>query len=511
MEILQKQKPIEETKNSSVTKVGQLAVEAVRRFDEDERGNRLELEEFYNMIENPILDDSTLMSIVDAYSKRTDGFGGLYGSLQKVGIEEKETGLVNRLDRLNFEESMYGRWRSSMGSMTKQEYLEAYKQGVLGKDFRKLRNFVHQHPECKSEVELRSAIEQAHDKEESELLDAVDKYNWNLDNGWIHVKSRYVNMRQEERIDVGHRFYLNTDSTSTHAVANALVEAYEKAGLPYYFKYDEFGDRADNIVIYTSTKDLINNLNILRQLKVERPDLAEHFHTPPILTGKIDGDIGYGAEPEKGSYNEVRADILEKALKDITLRWVLAHQDQKVKYGGEKMSFSNYVTIKAIEELRTTLSKGFQWAIDGEKRAQGLTDERVAIDKVVQKKGYNQRDLEEGSKMFKYMQNKMNENFSDSVRFLLEGKNLDLKVKLRNGKSQNLAECLVIALERVAPLIASHDQNYLTKVRERVNELCVKRGIDADKFVFDNLTVVNMQRQSRIEKRDETLDKSPLV
>lgn len=464
------------------------------------------LKDFYDVLENPIDNDETLLSIVDAYAKEDGGFGGLYGSLQKVGIEQKESNLIDPVARQKFEEKMFERWKHSVVDMTKEEFIAAKNAGTLKSDFTALHNFVKSHPECSTEAELREAIGQIADKDISDaMFDILEKYNWNQSDGWKHVKSRYVNARQENRINVDHRFYLNTDSTSTHAIVDALVDCYEKNHLPYYFKFDEPGHRADTIVIYTSTEDLVKNLNVLHQLKKEYPELAEHFHQPPILTGVIDKNIGYGAEPEKSSYSDVRAKLLEKVLKNATVDWVAKHQNDEIRYGGKKIPFSDYVIEKEIEKLKHDFSKSFSFRLESEKKRQqaidGRVDETKALGVVTKQLGFNQQDLQDGSKMFEYIRNQLRQNLPTMIGSLQSTGGYDLKINGRNGKEIQIGGGkFMVTLEKIAPQIAKHDKTYLDNIRKRIHEACIKSDIDPNKFVFDNSTIAKMKKQNRIDK-----------
>ncbi|MDO4746824.1 MAG: hypothetical protein Q4A70_00555 [Candidatus Saccharibacteria bacterium] len=463
------------------------------------------LKDFYDAIDNPIDNDETMLSIIDAYSKRDDGFGGLYGSLQRVGVEQKEHNYINPTARQRFEEKMYDRWRHSVIDMTYEEFIDAKNANTLGNGFVKIRNFLKTHPECSTESELRKAISEIPNKEESYgMFDILKMYNWNLKDSWTHVKSRYVNARQEERINVEHRFYLNTDSTTTHATVDALVDCYEKNHLPYYFKFDEPGDRADTIVIYTSTKDLLKNLDVLRQLKEERPDLAEHFHQPPVLTGIIDDNIGYGAEPEQGSYSGVRANLLENVLKSTTIDWVATHQNDIEYYRGKRMPFYDCLVEMEVERLKNDFSKRFSRYLESERKWQqkgkGKVDEAEALENVTKQLGFNQEDLQ-GQKMYDFFKKQLHEHFPAMIKSFQATGGYDLTVMGKHDKKIQLGgNTFMVTLEKLAPKIAKHDKTYLDDIRSKIYEKCKNYGIDPDKFAFDNLTVKKMKQQYRKEK-----------
>ena len=469
------------------------------------------LKDFYDALRSPIDSDETLLAIIGAYAKKNNaGLGGLYSSLQKVGTEQKESGREDSVASQKFEEKMYARWRHSVVDMTKEEFIDAKAAGTLDEDFRLLHLFVKNHPECSTESELMAAMDQVADKDVSKRLSgSLERYNWNLKtSGWTHVKSRYVNARQEDRINVEHRFYLNTDSISTHAVADALVDCYEKSHLPYYFKFDDGpGNRADTIVIYTSTEELTKNLGVLRQLKKERPDLAKHFHQPPVLTGVIDDNIGYGSEPEaeESSYSSVRATLLEKVLDSATIDWVSAHQNDRIRYGDKMMPFSAYVAEKETEKLQHDFSRRFSYYLENERQNQqdknGRIDEAAALKNVTKKLGFNQQDLQDGSKMFDFIKSEICKNFPAIMKsfqatgkcsFEIDGR-YDRKIQLGEGN-------FMATLEGIAPKIALHDKTYLDDIRRRIRKMCAENGIDPDKFVFDKSTIIKMKKQNHAER-----------
>ena len=457
------------------------------------------LKEFYENIKNPIQDDAVITDIIEAYSHENEGSGGLYGALSGVGIDEKETGKIIVADKKQFEEKMFNRWRKSVVDMTEQEFLLANQSGSLGSDFRFLHNFVKSHPELSTNHDLRTAIDGMSDKTSSnKMFDILEKYSWDFgEPEWRHVKSRNVNAKQEDRIEVDHRFYLNTDSTDTYAMVDALVDTYEKNDLPYYFKFNESGHRADTIVIYTSTKDLIKNLDVLKQVQQEYPELANRLHQPPILTGKIGEKIGYGAEPEKSSYNDVN---------ETTLSWVEQHKNDVIRCNGKEMVFSEYLIDNQVKFLQEKMRNQLDWKVENKKRIlkhQGQTTINVSaiLTEMEQEVGYTQTDLQDNSKMLQAIKYRLIPNFELTLQVLEDPSgninNANIIMNARNGKQITVkASSLKTAMEKIAPQIPKHDQSYIQDIKHKIMKHAIAAGID-DKFCFDVATVKKMKAQSR--------------
>ncbi len=103
--------------------------------------------------------------------------------------------------------------------------------------------------------------------------------------------------KKDQYPSIEHRLYLDIESLDTYKMTTYLVEKCDEHHLPYYFKFDQYADRDDTIVIYSSTENLTKYVEILHEIKKEHPELISRTKEPPVLTGKIDGWIGYGSEP----------------------------------------------------------------------------------------------------------------------------------------------------------------------------------------------------------------------
>lgn len=139
-------------------------------------------------------------------------------------------------------------------------------------------------------------------------------------------------------------------------MTTCLVEKCDEHHLAYYFKFDQFANRDDTIVIYSSTESLTKYVEILQEIKREHPDLVSRVKEPPVLTGKIDGWIGYGSEPattpdgKRHSFNEIRAKVLESSIEKVTKQWISDHRNLQISYHGRRVSFQDYIASKSTEK-----------------------------------------------------------------------------------------------------------------------------------------------------------------
>lgn len=83
------------------------------------------------------------------------------------------------------------------------------------------------------------------------------------------------------------------------------------------YKKDEY-KRNDKMCIFTEKKDTEKFLEVIQQVKEENPDII--FKSPPLLTGKIEGNIGVGMDnisTEGKSYNQEISTICFETIKEF--------------------------------------------------------------------------------------------------------------------------------------------------------------------------------------------------
>lgn len=256
----------------------------------------LELKDFYDKIKNPIDDDKVLDTIVEAYSKSSNHSGSLKRILQKMQLKKKDSGFIDSKDRRVFEKAM---------------------RDFLNRGYIRL----------------------------------------NKKTSWTRIESCFPWIKYEYSANAKHIFCLNVDSKCLYLIVTDLIKLFVDAGLPFCVEFDEFGKRVDNIVIYTPTKYLLKNLQILRQLKLNHLPLMKYFYKPSLLTGKIDDNIGYITNSNQISYLDLMLNIINAALRNATIDWVLANQDYTIKDGGKNISLKEYIIKKKSNLSKKSLDE----------------------------------------------------------------------------------------------------------------------------------------------------------
>lgn len=476
----------------------------------------MELMELYNQIHNPIDDISVIEKLINAYANNSKGFGGYYGQLTKTVQKEHNKGQYYREDADRFYAMLFNKWKNSIVAMTRDEFVELYKQGSYGQDFIKMRNYLKNIPDVSTMKEADEIFYGS--KGDKELEDALEKYSWKSfggGSGWIHVCSRYLTAKKDQYPNVEHRLYLDTESLDTYKMTTYLVEKCDEHNLPYYFKFDQYADRDDTIVIYSSTENLTKYVEILQEIKREHPELVSRAKEPPVLTGKIDGWIGYGSEPAKTpdgqrhSFNEIRAKVLENSIGKVTKQWIMNHRNQQITYQGQKMLFQEYIAMKSTEKLIADLERRYLSYEENDKKVAQRNGIRYNPTTVNDRLGYTLQDVR--SPQFKQnIYRVLRDKMISSLPQVCNGsyKDMDaINMNVRNGKQITFSGYdLEIIIQQLSVNISKNDPNFISSVQAEIKNNAKQYGIDSEKFCFDTKareTMRTMTAQREAQKQQQ--------
>lgn len=480
----------------------------------------MELMEIYNQIHNPIDDPRVIEKLINAYANLSKGFGGFYGQLTKTVQKEHNKGQYYREDADRFYAMLFNKWKNSIVAMTRDEFVQLYRKGSYGQDFIKMRNYLKNVPDVST---MKEADEIFYgNKGDKELESALDKYSWKSfggESGWIHVCSRYLTAKKDQYPNVEHRLYLDTESLDTYKMITYLVEKCDEHHLPYYFKFDQYANRDDTIVIYSSTENLTKYVEILQEIKKEHPDLVSRAKEPPVLTGQIDGWIGYGSEPSKTpdgkrqSFNEVRAKTLEHSIGTVTKQWIMSHRNQEITYQDQKLSFQDYVAMKSAEKLVADLEKRFLYYEEKDKKVAQRNGKTYNQLTVIDRLGYALQDVR--SSQFKQSVYRiLKDHMGTLLTRICNGsyKDMDtINMTVRNGKKITFSgDDLETIIQRLSVNIAKNDPNFIPTVQATIKKEASQYGIDSEKFCFDTKAREKMrtitaqkeaQRQQQVQQQ----------
>lgn len=451
----------------------------------------------YNNISNPLEDDGILDTLSEVYANRQFKLGGFYGSLVKT-TEKEYVRKYNPDESNKFYATAFNKWKKGIVSLTKEEFEQLKARKSYDDRLIKLRNYLKTVPDVTTEKEARKIMSQKF--QDDDLNSAMDDYRWDSTSwgtGWLHVKSRYLNGKRGSDFPVSHRLYLNVETIDVHKVANELIKKCDEYNIPYYFKFDDFGDRDDTLVLYSDTEKLPFYINMLKEIAKENPEIKSRSKRPPILTGKIDEWIGYGSEPavrngKRSSFNLVRSTCIEKAIDEEYKDWFSQNKNKRISYQGKEMALMDYIAmLKAKKEISRMK---LRLANKPENKSQEEYENYL---------GYNKKDIKSPT-LIKTVYTKIREsvklnwNNPQQITKDIEINNGNKKITIYGFRIKELKD---LAL----PYVMKNDNDFRERVKDKIKKISTKEGIDIEKYCFDEGTKDRLLKEDKNNNHLEEL------
>ena len=422
--------------------------------------------EMYEKIENPLNDDEVVRKLIEGYSDelRTKQY---YNKLVQVNYKEKKYKGINMDDKDRLVSQIFNEWKNDITKNISDEDIKSYKN----QDFVRLRECIKNIPDIKDFKENSKVFNRLtkldkldKDSKKTKLTDIYEDYApFFHGSTWTYISHNSINPSKYKKIIVDHRLYLNTENIDTYKVMELFRNKCKERELDYHFKFSDRGDRDDTIVIYSDDRKLSKYLEILEEIKKEEPEIVKRAQTPPMLTGKIDGWIGYGSEPsldENGkntkSFNSSRSGIIQNAISKETIKWLRENKELTK----EDLGLNEYLTKQISDDIK---------------------DKYNRMDKSVDEPEFQEKLLKRLEKEIEKNKSELVEGKFDKIKeFNIDG--LDIEVD---------SEMIQRAFRPFSKKILKKDPSFLGKVRDAIKEEGLANGIDSEKFCFD------------IDKRDQ--------
>ena len=407
-------------------------------------------QEIYEKIENPLNDDEVVRKLIEGYSDEL-GTEQYYKKLVQVNYKEKKYKDINMEDKDRLVSQIFNDWKKDLTLNIKDDEIKKY-----NKDFPYLREFLKNTPYVKSAKEFFKIQRKVDVDEQLETI--YSKYTpFSHGESWTYISHNSINPSKYKKFIVDHRLYLNTENIDTYKVMELFRNKCKERELDYHFKFSDNGDRDDTIVIYSDDKKLSKYLEILEEIKKEEPEIVKRAQTPPMLTGKIDGWIGYGSEPKldedgknTNSFNSVRSGIIQNAISKETIKWIRENKELTK----EDTGLNEYLTKQIYDD--------------------------IIKDKYRMYKSVYEPEFQE--KILKKLENDIAKNKSEILEGRFDG------IKEFNIDDINIevdSEMIQRAFRPFSKKILKKDPSFLGKVRDAIKEEGLANGIDSEKFCFD--------------------------
>ena len=192
-----------------------------------------------------------------------------------------------------------------------------------------------------------------------------------IPDGFMHIFGYGITRQEKEPIEA--RLYLNLMGEN---IGKFAIEAYKKCkekGLPFYFKFSSNDDRNDPFLFYSSYKSLAKYVEVIEEIKSEKPELLEGANFVSRNMGVINGYIGYGDEPslKDESYNSTRKMAFSQIKRELS------------KKRKDKFVTTQNSTIFATKPKPMTYAEYMEYLLDD-----FIAKNLVTIQKTKQKPGF---------------------------------------------------------------------------------------------------------------------------
>lgn len=424
----------------------------------------------YEEIDNPLTDEA-IAYLVDCFSKGEN----LYVSLTKRYSKEKTPIEEVDIEHDDFMyETLFSSWRHNVLSLSESEIQRFINIGLVQDDYYKLVELLKDMPPVKTKEEYDNLLK---------TNKLIYKYGWQCkksDSSWVHVDSSILSAwRNNNTFPIEHRLYLNCNPQAVEKIAYEFISACKNRNLPFYFKFKTNENRDDTIVIYSSTKNLSDYIEILKFIRLYNKELFnEHVKHPPLLTGNIDGWLGYGSENrdlKRVSFNDLRYRIFNTAIDRAVANWVYENRSQVISFKDKEIRFYEYLNINLTNRIIRKYKKLYQTYVEQGKEnrffeEQGITKEELDSEEF-RNKIYNALDQQMISAIFHIYKEERKDDVTITVKNFrkITITDRDFKGVIRGSSYQ----------------ILTHYPELYAEIRKQLAIECQKYNVDYEKFCFD--------------------------
>lgn len=431
--------------------------------------------DLYNNIENPLDKTDVMQKLVAGFANHQNMYNILMSS---NGGEKKYKGKMIPQVKDDFYKKLFSIWRFNVLSLSDEQIEFLINHKKVGNDYYLLREVLKTKSEISGYDEYVALV-----NDENSLF---DKYGWHVLgdlSGWIHISSGNLTARRGKDIEsIEHRLYLNTENIDTESIASAFIDKCMNRNIPFYFKYDDYGNRDDTIVIYSDSNHLQVYIEILREIRLENTEIASRIQTPPLLTGTIDGWIGYGSEPQRlpdgslTSFNEIRSKAIQTGFEDSIYDWIYKNLSKPIKYNGKMINLFEYLVIKITQNVILRYRK----ILDG-------YEERGSVDKFFESYGIVAEDFQ-NDRLKSIIAHYVRKFLVSVVNLCCKKEPINLKEKIPTRQSKSLSvydQDFKEVFAEILPLVIRNNPAFIEIIKENIIKESAYFGVDPQKYCFD--------------------------
>ena len=219
-----------------------------------------------------------------------------------------------------------------------KQYLNSSKESASSsQDFDYINEFVNRASKHFQAINTMKPITKSDENGNTTYINPIS----NNQLGWYTFQSsQLTNNGGYGKNEISHRFYINANAKVIAQFSEKLIKEFENRKLPFYFKINtsHIQGPKDFIVIYSSSNELKNTIDVLNAVAINNPELISQINRPHEFTNNIDNWIGYAQENKqlqgKESFTGLMSDNISQVLVESVRDWVNTHPNMSVRSDG---------------------------------------------------------------------------------------------------------------------------------------------------------------------------------
>ena len=304
---------------------------------------------------------------------------------------------------------------------------------------------------------------------------------------------------------------MNVPQDAVYQLAQLVKAGCDESGVKYDFKLEDQAARADSFMMYLTDEMLDPTIKVLKSIESDHPEIIERLGKPPILSGKINGWLGYGSEPEDGkeSFNSVRANIIQKVIDKHILDYAKLHGHDvtNTTYNGKKLNLNQYIALQETNAYMRALANDYK-RVKRRNEIQGNPNRSIQ-----EELGYDAEQMKVGSPIYNMLANfyatRREIGETNALEYLhkkgattLERPNQlfpNIKLTIGDENSRIVKDRQPVSsphgsfgmgtenkiFRQIVLSGMQRDEAEIKSIRDDILEDCKKEGIDPETFCFD--------------------------
>lgn len=412
-----------------------------------------DLKKLYFRIENPINNRTKWNNLIKIYSTSFN-YENFYSQVSNNNT--KEILNINNEDKESFYLYMWSKWTNRLLSLKDDEIHDFIEKKEFEYDIYDVINRISTLDKIDSYLGLLEMLTSPH----------INRYFSYFLDDFNHKILLYSDFSIKNDPKYNTVLSINIDSMNLYKILKLYIDKCDELDLPYYVKYNEYGERI-TIEIYSTINKTAQNYKIIDE--IIKDNNLSFYSNFDILAGNIGYSITIKNKDYYTSYQyaKERSLILFKSFDSVIYEYILNHLDLKISYKDQKLDIIDYISTNVMEKIVKDL-----------------------VDKSIKNESQyfriaNSNDL---INLKRYIKSKISINMKSILKERLYLKQGAEKICIELNKAKNLnidVNILMSAIRGLTPALLSIDSSLNTALKIRIKNECQFNKVDHEKFCLD--------------------------